>query len=72
MDDLHKLTEEIHAEEIYVAISSASANRNSAIRNLMVYGFEILSCDEAERFSTMTDNLFMKMEVNQEIDFVEL
>jgi hypothetical protein len=72
LNDLHKLSEEIHAEEVYVAISVKAANCNLAARNLIVYGFEKLSSDEAQRFTTMADYIFLKMDVNQEDDFVEL
>lgn len=72
LNDLHTLAEEVSAEEIYIALRLDASNCNSIVRNLLVYGFQKISSQEAERFTTMNDYLLMKMDVNQEDDFVDI
>ena len=69
IDDIYKVCYEIGAEELYLAISLLDKNRNYIIRNLMVYGFELL---EKKRFIDNEEIIEVKMEVNQEYDFVDL
>jgi hypothetical protein len=72
LDDVHKLAEDIKAEELYVAISLKDPERAKVVRSLLVYGFEKLESSEAGQLTSNPDVLLLKMEINQEDDFVDL
>ncbi len=42
------------------------------MRSLLVFGFEPAAKEEVARFTSRSDVVLMKMEVNQEDDFVDL
>ena len=69
LDDLHKITGDLEAEELFVAISLLDPLKDKTVRNLVVYGFEKV---EAKRFTSNPDVMMLRMEVNQEDDFVDL
>lgn len=69
LDALSKIAERTKSEFIYVAISSKSSSVSSFVRCLGIYGFE---GPEIESWTSDKNVIIMKMEVNQEDDYVEL
>ena len=69
LDDIYNLSGELKAEELYISVSSLSPKKNSIVRNLLVFGFERVDDD---RFTSNKEIILLKMEVNQEYDFVDL
>ena len=72
LDDAHKLAEDVKAEELFVAVSLRDPERVKVVRNLLVYGFEKLESAEAAQLTSNPDVMVLKMEINQEDDFVDL
>ena len=69
LDDLGKIAEKTQSEGLYVAVQAAAS---ALVRNMMVYGFEKITKEEARTYTSDSDILLLKMEVNQEDDFVDL
>ena len=72
LDDFHKLAEDIHADELCLAISLKDPAHMKMARSLLVYGFEKVQPEEAAQITSSPDLLLLKMEINQEDDFVDL
>ena len=72
LDDLCKIAEITKSETMYVALSAANPEMGHIVRNLLVYGFEKTTKIEAKNYASDSNILLMKMEVNQEDDFVDL
>ena len=69
LNDLYKIAGDLEAEELYVALSLLDPNKDKTVRNLIVYGFERA---DTKKFATNPEVLILRMEVNQEYDFVDL
>jgi predicted ATPase len=72
LNDIHRVAEETKADELIIAVPLDSENCNADVRNLLVYGFEKLEAEEIQKISTKTEYLFLKIDVDQEDDYVEL
>ncbi len=72
LDDLCKIAERTKSETLYVALSTMDSAIRSIVRNMLVYGFEKTTKEEAEKYMSNPEVLLMKLEVNQEDDFVDL
>jgi len=72
LDDLCKIAECTKSENMFIAINLANLSARQIARNLLVYGFEKSSKEECEKFTSNKNILMMKMEINQEDDFVDL
>ena len=69
LDDIYKIATDLEVEELYVALSLLDPNRDKLVRNLIVYGFERT---DAKKFVTNPEIVMLKIDVNQEYDFVDL
>ena len=72
LNDIHQISEEIKAEELIISIAAGQENCNSIVRDLLVFGFEMMNPIECQKYTSKNDCLFLKMEVNSEYDFVDL
>ena len=72
LDDLCKIVEKSQAEDLYIALSALDPKIGAVVRNLVVYGFEKVGKEEAAKHISNPEIMVMKMEVNQEDDFVDL
>ena len=72
LDDLCSLTEKTKAETLVIALAAMQPAAGHLVRSLLVFGFEAVSKEEAQRFTSRQDVVLMRMEVNQEDDFVDL
>lgn len=69
LEDVYKLAGDIQAEELYLAISLMNPDKDRIVRNLVVFGFEKT---EAKKITSNAEVVVLKIEVNQEDDFVDL
>ena len=69
LEDVYKVSGDIQAEELYVAVSLMDPQKDRIIRNLVVFGFEKV---EGKKFTSNSEVALLKIEVNQEDDFVDL
>eukprot|EP00826_Nyctotherus_ovalis_P037207 TRINITY_DN337_c0_g1_i3.p1 TRINITY_DN337_c0_g1~~TRINITY_DN337_c0_g1_i3.p1 ORF type:complete len:224 (+),score=47.20 TRINITY_DN337_c0_g1_i3:157-828(+) len=69
LNDVYTLAGNLDAEELVVSISLLSGEKNTMLRNLIVFGFE---ATEGERYTSNGEVMTVSMEVNQEFDFVDL
>ena len=69
LDDIYKIATDLEAEELYVALSLSDPNRDKIVRNLIIYGFERTG---TKKFVTNPEIVMLKIDVNQEYDFVDL
>ena len=69
LTDVYSLAGEIQARELYISVSLMNPNKSSTLKNLLVFGFEKAS---GEEFTSNEEVMVLKMEVNQEYDFVDL
>ncbi len=69
LEDVYKISGDLQAEELYAAVSMLDPEKDRIIRNLVVYGFEKA---EGKRFTSNPDVVMLRIEVNQEDDFVDL
>lgn len=72
LDDFSLLAEKLKSDTIYAALSASSASFGVLARNLLVYGFEKTSLEEASKYTSSPDIVLLKKEVDQEDDFVDL
>jgi hypothetical protein len=69
LDDIYKVAGDLESEELYVTLSLLDPNKDKIVRNLIVYGFERT---DAKKFVTNPEVIMLRMDVNQEYDFVDL
>jgi len=69
LDDIYKIAGDLEAEELFVSVSLTDPMKDKIVRNLVVYGFEK---SDAKRFVSDSSVMVLRMEVNQEVDFVDL
>ena len=69
LDSVYSVAGYLNAEELYVSVSLEEPKRNRIIRDLMVFGFERTSRD---KYTSNKEIEMLKIEVNQEYDFVDL
>ncbi len=72
LDDLCKIAEKTKSETLYVALSAVQPTLSGLVRNMLVYGFEKVGKEEAAKLASNPELLMLKLEVNQEDDFVDL
>ena len=72
LDDLCKIAEKTKSETMYVALSTSDLAARPMVRNMLVYGFEKATKEESEKFLTGSEILLMKLDINQEDDFMDL
>lgn len=72
LDDFAQIAEKQQIENLYVALSMNEPTLGDIARNLIVYGFEKISKEDSKRYTTNPEVMVMKLEVNQEDDFVDL
>lgn len=72
LEDLLNIAEKKKMECLLVGISQNDQNFHKILRNLLVFGFEKTGENEAKKLTSKTDVVILKMEVNQECDFVDL
>ena len=73
LDDLCKIAEKTKSENLYAALSTVpSSSISNVVRNMLVYGFEKATKEETAKLTSNPEIIIMKMEVNQEDDFVDL
>ena len=69
LEAIYSISNNVGAEELFVAISLVGPDKNLIVRNLLVYGFEV---NRNQKFSSSEEVMIMGMEVNQEYDYVDL
>jgi hypothetical protein len=69
LNDIYSLAGVLKAEELLVNVSLLSSEKSKIIRNLLVFGFEKTS---EENYTSNTDIAMLRIDVNQEYDFVDL
>lgn len=69
LNDIYSLAGVLGAEELYVGVSLLSEEKNKILRNLLVFGYEKVT---EESFTSNTDVVMLRIDVNQEYDFVDL
>lgn len=69
LNDVYTLANNLQAEELVVSISSITTEKNAILRNLIVFGFEMM---ESGKYTSNGEIISLSMEVNQEYDFVDL
>ena len=69
LNDIYSLAGVLKAEELLVSVSLLSSEKSKIIRKLLVFGFEKTP---EETFTTNTDVAILRIDVNQEYDFVDL
>eukprot|EP00826_Nyctotherus_ovalis_P035936 TRINITY_DN3135_c0_g1_i17.p3 TRINITY_DN3135_c0_g1~~TRINITY_DN3135_c0_g1_i17.p3 ORF type:complete len:103 (-),score=28.30 TRINITY_DN3135_c0_g1_i17:210-518(-) len=72
MKDLNRIAERTKSRAMYAGLKADASGINSIVRSMMVYGFEIAGKGEAEKLVSGKNMLVMKLEVTQELDFVDL
>ena len=71
--DLCKISETLHSERLFVALSRKSPHLANIMRSLTVYGFEKASMVEQAKFTTNPEIIMLKIDLNQEEDdFVDI
>lgn len=68
LNDIYSLAGVLEAEELYASVSLLSEDRSKILRSLLVFGFERT---EGESFTSNADVALVRMDVNQEFDFVD-
>eukprot|EP00826_Nyctotherus_ovalis_P066735 TRINITY_DN9896_c0_g5_i1.p1 TRINITY_DN9896_c0_g5~~TRINITY_DN9896_c0_g5_i1.p1 ORF type:complete len:146 (-),score=29.75 TRINITY_DN9896_c0_g5_i1:238-675(-) len=67
--DIYELAGSLQAEELVVSVSLLNPEKDSILRDLIVFGFENVAGDE---YTSNGEVATLSMEVNQEYDFVDL
>jgi len=69
LNDIYTLANNLQVEELVVAISLLSKDKNILLRDLIVFGFEITT---NKKYTSNEEVISLSIEVNQEYDFVDL
>lgn len=69
LNNIYTLAGHLQAEALLISVSLLDPEKNSIIRNLLVFGFERV---QDEKFTSDDEVTVLRMEVNQEDDFVDL
>ena len=70
--DLCKMSETLKADRLYVALSKKAPQLANTVRSLTVYGFEKATPEEQKLFTSCLDITMLKIELTQEVDYVDL
>lgn len=69
LNDIYSLAGVLGAEELYIGVSLLNEEKNKILRSLLVFGYEKVI---EETFTSNTDVVMLRIDVNQEYDFVDL
>eukprot|EP00826_Nyctotherus_ovalis_P053833 TRINITY_DN7024_c0_g1_i5.p1 TRINITY_DN7024_c0_g1~~TRINITY_DN7024_c0_g1_i5.p1 ORF type:complete len:156 (-),score=48.26 TRINITY_DN7024_c0_g1_i5:337-804(-) len=69
LNNIYSLAGILGAEELYASVSLLSEDKSKILRDLLVFGFEKAG---GESFTSNTDVTMVRVDVNQEYDFVDL
>lgn len=72
LDDICKVAEKTRSEGLFVALSLSLPQIGNVVRSLITYGFERLGKEEDAKLTTNSAVILLRLEVNQEDDFVDL
>lgn len=72
LDDLTNVAGRLGSEVLYVAMAAKSPAVVSMARSMTIFGFEAVRKTEAKEYVSSVDVVVMRMELNQEDDFVDL
>lgn len=72
MKDLNRIAERTKSCVMYAGLRASACGVNSIVRSMMVYGFEVAGKSESKKLVSGKSVIVMKLEVTQELDFVDL
>eukprot|EP00830_Metopus_es_P006094 TRINITY_DN157_c0_g3_i1.p3 TRINITY_DN157_c0_g3~~TRINITY_DN157_c0_g3_i1.p3 ORF type:complete len:137 (-),score=30.22 TRINITY_DN157_c0_g3_i1:213-623(-) len=72
LEDLSDIAGKSKSENLCIALSENDPTIPALVRNLLVFGYEKIGKEETAKYTSCKEAILMKLEVNQEDDFVDL